>query len=59
MVAVKLSSQVPVKVVIMIDIVIQVSGGNSIRLGVTVSSQVYQYQVLNMSVPGKLITESQ
>jgi len=32
---------------------------NSIRSGVMIYGQVYQYQVLNMSVSGKLKTEPQ
>jgi len=59
MVAVKLSSQVFVKVVIINRHCNTGVRSNSIQSGVTVSGQVYQYQVLIMSVSGQLNTEPQ
>jgi len=59
MVAVKLSCQIPVKVVIMNRHCSTGVRCNSIRSGLRVSGQVYQYLVLNISVSSKLNTEPQ
>ena len=59
MVTVKLSSQFPIKLVIMNKHYNTGIEYNSILSGVMVLDQLYQYQVLNMSVSGKLNTESQ